>query len=305
MKGCLAPSEIPGIGDDYKAFGAVAEDLIWMDFCKTYQRISTEVFRDHNNPAAYHYFLVINNRNFTEAQQKAFFATLRSHRLGKGTLRRIPDFMVHKTAEKSFYEVKPNSSDGRADGAEKVGILRAVYPSFGLPYQAGSHFNPQNHTLCQVGRTLKVELVVERAADGLLLYKICLESEGVLDVVVIAALLRLIVREMNKQKGEKILKPVDLELVFRQNPQLEQLAKALGFAAVATAVAAVSWRYFWKAVAARFALRGAAAAGLAVADGPLPVGDLIALGIGLFTIIDIIRLSPELWRDAAVLAKQA
>ena len=65
-----------------------------------------------------------------------------------------------------------------------------------------------------------------------------------------------------------------------------------------------SLRNFWKAVVARFAVRGATAAGLAAADGPLPVGDLIALGLTLWTVIDIIRYSDQLWRDADRIARQ-
>lgn len=49
----------------------------------------------------------------------------------------------------------------------------------------------------------------------------------------------------------------------------------------------VPWRYFWRAVARRFALRGAIAATLTAADGPFPVGDLIAMGMAVATVIEI------------------
>jgi len=63
-------------------------------------------------------------------------------------------------------------------------------------------------------------------------------------------------------------------------------------------------KYFWKAVAIKFAARGATAALLAASDGPLPVGDLIAAGLAIWTIVDIIRLSDTLWAEAGRLAKQ-
>jgi hypothetical protein len=58
------------------------------------------------------------------------------------------------------------------------------------------------------------------------------------------------------------------------------------------------WRQFWRAVMRRFAIRGAAALALTVADGPLPVGDLIALGLTLWTIWEIIELWDVLWQAA-------
>jgi hypothetical protein len=71
---------------------------------------------------------------------------------------------------------------------------------------------------------------------------------------------------------------------------------------VGTAVAAVAgralWRHFWKAVGLRFAVRAATALALAAADGPLPVGDLIAAGLTLVTVIQIGAQWNDLWREA-------
>jgi hypothetical protein len=140
-------------------------------------------------------------------------------------------------------------------------------------------------------------------APGLIVYKLCLDSKEVLELATLAVLLRHIVREINKQKGSGRFGPVDLAPVFRQNQQLGDLARTLGLT-LAAAGAAVGWKHFWKAVAARFAVRGAAAATLTAADGPLPVGDLLAAGLAVWTVVDIIRLSDELWHDAAVIARR-
>ncbi len=59
----------------------------------------------------------------------------------------------------------------------------------------------------------------------------------------------------------------------------------------------VLWRRFWQVVIKRFAIRGAAAAGLSAADGPLPIGELIALGIAIWTLWDLFRLWNELWNQ--------
>jgi hypothetical protein len=79
-------------------------------------------------------------------------------------------------------------------------------------------------------------------------------------------------------------------------------------AGVVTAGAVVAgralWRHFWRVVIRRFALRGAVALSLAAADGPLPVGDLIAAGMAIMTVIDIINLWDELWREADRIAAE-
>ena len=88
--------------------------------------------------------------------------------------------------------------------------------------------------------------------------------------------------------------------------ELSDLAKVIGLAVAArvgVASARAGWRHFWKAVVARFAVRGTVAVALASADGPLPVGDLVAAGLALWTVIDIIRYGPELWRDAERIAR--
>jgi hypothetical protein len=77
-------------------------------------------------------------------------------------------------------------------------------------------------------------------------------------------------------------------------------------AAVATATAVIAgralWRHFWKAVIARFALRAAIALGLSAADGPLPVGELISLGLAIVTIVQIGVEWNELWQRADQIA---
>jgi hypothetical protein len=303
MQGCIAPSEIPGVSSsEASAFGAVAEELIYVDFHSKYAGGPTELFRDANNPSSYLYFLAINNPHFTQPRQEDYYRRLRGEGLG-----RIPDFLVHKAVEKAFYEVKPDSASGITAGVDKVGTLMAVYAYYQLPYKAGSTYTPRDQTIAQLGNALKAILRVRRAAEGLLVYKICLESNGIIELATLALLLRYIVRQINEQKGRGRFRPVDLEPALRQQ-QLGDLAKALGLtvatAAVAGAAAKVSWNHFWKAVVKRFAVRGAAAATLAAVDGPLPVGDLIAAGLGLWTIVDVIRLSDQLWRDAEVIARQ-
>jgi hypothetical protein len=306
MQGCMAPSEIPGISSgEASLFGSVAENLIFTDFCSQYPPdllAKREVFSDDYNRNPYLYFLGKYNPGFTQAKQEDYYRHVR----GEKGMERIPDILVHTPNERAFYEIKPDSPSGRRDGDVKVAELHAIYDFYGLPYKGGRTFRPRDHVVARAPG-LEVRLVVTRAPmpDGLILYKLCLKANGILELATLAVLLRLIVREMNKQRKSDRFDPVDLEPVFHGNQQLGDLARILGLgsAAAATAVVTVRWRHFWKAVARRFALRGAAAATLAAADGPLPIGDLAALGLSIWTIIDIVRLSDALWREAAMIAR--
>lgn len=301
MRGCLAPSEIPGISrQDASAFGEIAEELIYADFCTRYPRVATQVFRDAYNPSGFLYFLTINNPQFTRARQLDFYVRLRTQRMMY-----VPDFMVHTATEKAFYEVKPESRTGMSAGVQKVGTLGAVFPSYGLPYVAGSVYSPRDHVVGRMGPALEVRLRVRRVAPGLLVYALCLRSDRAMDMATLALLLRYLVLELNKQRGSGSIRPVDLTPLFTRNVRLDDLARSLGIpiagAAAGAAAGIVGWRYFWRAVARRFAVRGSTALVLAAADGPLPVGDLIAAGLALWTIVDIVRLHDELWRDARVI----
>jgi hypothetical protein len=127
----------------------------------------------------------------------------------------------------------------------------------------------------------------------------------VLDLVTIAAVLGYAIRRLNERSAGDPAGPLDLAPGLR-GMELSDLAKVIGLATAArvgVAVARVGWRHFWRAVVARFAVRGTAAVALASADGPLPVGDLVAAGLAFWTVIDIIRYGPELWRDAERIAR--
>jgi hypothetical protein len=300
MQGCLAPSEIPGISSSEASdFGGLAEDVIYADYCLQFGCFPGQVFVDHNNPAAYLYFLASHNPQFTEAMQREYYRRL----LGAG-LMRVPDLLVDRPTEKAFYEIKPDSPSGLSAGVEKVGTLQAVYVTYQLPYVGGTLFKPRDRVVAQLGTALRATFRARLAAPGLIVYQICLDVQGVLELATLAALLRYIVREMNKQKGSGRFQPVDLAPAFREDQHLHDLARTLGLTLVVTAAAAVGWRYFWKAVAIRFAVRGAAAAALEATTGPLLVGNLLALGLAIWTVVDIIRLSDELWRDAEAIKRR-
>jgi hypothetical protein len=87
-----------------------------------------------------------------------------------------------------------------------------------------------------------------------------------------------------------------------------EVSVAVGVAGATTMTVAaarkVAWKHFWQAVIRRFALRGAVAAGLSAADGPLPFGELISVGMAAATAIEIIVIWDDLWRQAEGIAAE-
>ncbi|MEU1390950.1 MULTISPECIES: DUF4157 domain-containing protein [unclassified Nonomuraea] len=82
-------------------------------------------------------------------------------------------------------------------------------------------------------------------------------------------------------------------------------AAAAGVTAAVRVIAGKAvWRHFWAVVIKRFAVRAAAAAALALADGPLPFGELLDLGLAVVTVAQIAIEWNDLWRQADELAAQ-
>ncbi len=299
MTGCLAPSEIPGLStDEARIFGQLAEDLISSEFRSRRSYSAFEIFIDNNNPASYLFFLVKHNPRFSEQIQRDFYTRLYSSKTY-----RVPDMLIHTMAEHAFYEIKPDSVSGRRAGRDKVAILTQTYGSYGLPYRPGIAYRPAEITVASFAGQLSVKLKTESAQPGLIVYRLCLDSEVTMDLVTLATLLRYIVRKLNEQQGKPSFRPVDLQPAFAREGELASLARTLGLTMATAAAGVVGWKFFWKAVAQRFAARGATAALLAAADGPLPVGELIAAGMAVWTVVDIIRFSDALWIDAARIAQ--
>lgn len=110
--------------------------------------------------------------------------------------------------------------------------------------------------------------------------------------------------------GEPVVVPVPQSRRSEERERLRSEATSRGLVVATGAAAGIAagvagralWKHFWKVVITRFAVRGAVAAGLAAADGPLPIGDLIALGLTLVTIGQIIADWDDIWREADRLA---
>ena len=77
-----------------------------------------------------------------------------------------------------------------------------------------------------------------------------------------------------------------------------------GGSALAAIAGRALWRHFWRAVIERFAVRGAIALALSAADGPLPFGELVSLGLAIVTVAQIISDWNDLWREADRIAAE-
>jgi hypothetical protein len=274
-------------------FGNFAEDLISSDYRARRSFAAFDIYIDNNNPAPYLYFLARHNPHFDQAAQTRYYRQV----YGAREYRR-PDMLIHTFVERSFYEIKPDSTAGRAAGEAKIAILDSTYRQYGLPYRAGSGYSGTRILVASYGSLLRAHLETTLLRSGLIVYKLCLDSSRIIDAATIALILRYIIAQLLRQRNSGSFRPVDLEPAFAREGALANLAAALGIATVGVVGGRVAWRYFWKAVAQRFAVRGTAALALSAADGPLPVGELIAMGLAIWTIVDIVRLSDVLWADA-------
>ena len=290
MNGCLPPSEIPGLtADQARIFGDLAEEIIYADFRARYTFSPLDLYVDDRNPATYVYFLQSRNPHLLVSSQQMIeiWGTLGMKR---------PDLLIHAPLEKAFYEIKPASVAGYEAGVVKVGYLSATYLAMRVPYRPGLNYSGTRILVAYFGVALRAYLRADLRGPGLILYELCVETTGVLALATLAALLRYIVKQFNEQQGGERFRPVDLGPAFARDGQLAALAAAMGL--VMVVARRIPWSFFWKAVVRRFAVRGAAAATLTVADGPLPIGDLLAFGLTIWTVVDIIRLSDELWQEA-------
>ncbi len=115
-----------------------------------------------------------------------------------------------------------------------------------------------------------------------------------------------------KVSGEPVRVPVPQRQRAEARERLRQeaassaapVAVGVGVAIVAAVAGRALWRHFWRAVIQRFAIRGAIALALSAADGPLPFGELISLGLAAVTVIQIISDWNNLWREADRIAAE-
>ncbi len=198
---CQAPEDIPGIPKQIEdtmgqSVDVLAEDKIFDHYARrrgtgTPQTIhprrgsdGTQIFRDFpsvaggpNNTKEFIKFLKSNNNQVDEIN-----LALQMSLPGAGI--KNPDWMTHRPSQSEFefYEVKPNSTRGRAKGPEKILFLIAICGSQRppLPYVPGVlYFPDETETLWVETKGFaetEVSLHWFRKSPGLILYEVCIES---------------------------------------------------------------------------------------------------------------------------------
>ena len=201
---CWAPSEwVIGDGElfnDIDTLGVVAEAFIIQDFLKTHPsaRAAELYIDDGREPSIWWNFLVANNPHVrTGPAAKRFLDAQRTQRR--------PDIALHGERLKEYYEVKPHSIKGRADGRSKLRDLAKLMDVVPFPYKPGTTYDPKGKDIRMAGTTGGVAFVlpitlylrVTLHDPGLLVYDFCIEGEWELLLAILGvAALRLLLSEL-------------------------------------------------------------------------------------------------------------
>lgn len=184
---CDAPSGLVSVGGA-GAFGTAAERFIEFDYCRQVGCVGNTYFdngRAGSVDPYYAAFLIRHNPGLTTVQQMALmFLQLRR-----------PDILTDAGARKEYYEIKPDSTAGRADGRAKIQTIVANYAYFGLPYVPGATFVPTPSrvigAITVAGYRFEILFNVRLLGPGLVVYEICLRGEllAILEALGMAELL--------------------------------------------------------------------------------------------------------------------
>ena len=217
-KGCIAPSFVVDVATA-SAFGHVAETLIEADYLSAMGGVPFgNVFLDNPlGPMSYVAFLAAHHPGLNVALLAAQIS------LSGGVL--VPDILDTRTDE--FYDVKPDSPDGRAAGRGKLAAIDAFMSFNSLPYTRGTAYTPTpSIPIPLAGAALTaaitallgpamvapallcgipdVTLAPKRIAPGLLAYEICVEADldCYLKVMALEALIAIVILAILYLLGE-------------------------------------------------------------------------------------------------------
>jgi hypothetical protein len=228
--GCFAPSEIV---DELisSPFGTIAEAMVDADYlAQKGGRPFADVFLDNPlGPMSYIAFL--------KSHHPSLDTILLALQIGVSGGVLVPDILDTRpgsTAAPEFYDVKPDSVDGRALGRGKLASIDAFMSFNSLPYVRGDSYTPS--ALIPIPMTAvalataiaglvgpgtailpmiaacglpKVSLEVKRMSSGLLVYRVCVEADldCYLKVIALEVLLAAVIAAV-LLLGPEILPPV-------------------------------------------------------------------------------------------------
>jgi hypothetical protein len=245
-KGCLAPSLVvtPAAAS---LFGTVAEGLIEADYIASKGGVPfREVFLD--NPMGSLSYVA-----FLAAHHPSLNVALLAAQIGVSGGVLIPDILDTRGMQE-FYEIKPDSIDGRPAGRAKLAAIDAFMGFNSLPYTRGVSYTPTLSIPIPLAGTAlggliglpavlacgvpNVTLKTVRSASGLLLYEVCVEAD--LDCylkvqVTLAALIVAIIIAILIARGLPVPfpAPVPVPVVSAEPQPAPELASAEAGAGVA------------------------------------------------------------------------
>jgi hypothetical protein len=168
-----------------KLFGFFVEPIVQGHYCEAKvirgslcRPVVTEFFDDMGNVNDFVLFLKAHNPHVDADLLRSQFA------VPGGSGLKIPDIITHEDPTFEFYEIKPNNTNGIADGRAKLFALKALCTNEHLPYQAGTVYRPflpvkfRIRTSVIVGTPYDVFLRILSPEPGLITYEVCLESGG-------------------------------------------------------------------------------------------------------------------------------
>jgi hypothetical protein len=188
------------------AFGAIAESIIGSRFLDHIGRTGRGFFPSSTTQEDFQdisigignsrlYLLYLGFHNTISFKQMLI--------LTASAMVKIPDLITHNPSNPrktihptrtEFYEIKPNSPTGIADGLGKIVAISLLYSALPLPYLSGTMWSPDERILISSGSPLGVRLEVffhfKRISPGLIVYDICIEGE--LEKIALAVLIAIL-----------------------------------------------------------------------------------------------------------------
>lgn len=196
---CVAPSEFLDTQTAAQFGNRIAEKIIQSDYLTSVGRgtvfpVSPKDFIDFSlgfgNSALFIAFLKTNNPRLSVKELAILSASAAV---------KVPDIMTHDVPRRTeFYEIKPNSVDGRLAGTTKVALIDALMRAVVLPYRPGIQYAPNKRVMLYsgtpLGKKLQVFFHFESIAPGLIVYELCAEGDLMeLGLAVLLAILTIII----------------------------------------------------------------------------------------------------------------
>jgi hypothetical protein len=194
---CIAPSEAVE-RQIASNFGQVAEKIIATYYLRYVGRPAffplppsidfMDISEGFGNTALYIAYLKTHNSQLSVSELKNLS--------DQGQLK-VPDLMTHASDRNEYYEIKPNSGDGRSDGLRKMANIDSFIAAYSLPFRAGYRWSPNERHRLFTGSLFGIEVEVLlhffRSRSGLILYEICVESRSTLSAAEIALIAYVVV----------------------------------------------------------------------------------------------------------------